>query len=501
MSENDINEPRRDQPAPPSPETPAAGGSDAGWRPSPSPSPSPSPDAGWPAGSDDTTVTSPSSASPSSTSPSSGSPSFDSTSTTGPYAYPTAGYPAASYPAGGYQTAGYPTAYPAASGYPGAANYQTAAYPAPSVATIPSRRRGRAGRFIGIGLVMIALMLGSGVAGAALVDHDSHTTTTRIVGGTVVDNAPIIDRSSLASIAAAVRPSVVSIDTGTAEGSGVILSSDGYVLTNNHVAVTAQGQKVNITFDNGDTVKGALVGTDAKTDLAVFKADSLPGKLTVAKFGNSDALQVGDTVLAIGSPLGLDGSVTEGIVSALNRTIDESSDSQPQNPFGQNSQNQAGVEIAGAIQTDAAINPGNSGGALVNMNGEVVGINTAIATGSNGSDGNIGVGFAIPSNRAKTVADDLIKGVKVSHPYLGIGVVTADGNGGALVRSVTAGSPAASAGLQINDVITAINGKTIHTSEDLINAVQAGRVGDTVQLSVTRGSSNTTVNATLGEAK
>jgi putative serine protease PepD len=345
-------------------------------------------------------------------------------------------------------------------------------------------------------------MLGSAVGGAAIAHYAfDDNPQTRVVNGVVVAGTTM-DRSSLATIAAAVRPSVVSITTGNAEGSGVILSDDGYILTNNHVAVTAQGKTVDVTFDDGTTVKASLVGTDPKTDLAVFKASSLPKKLTPAKFGDSGALRVGDTVLAIGSPLGLQGSVSEGIVSALNRTIDESADAQPQDPFSQSTQNSSpATTIAGAIQTDAAINPGNSGGALVNMNGEVVGINTAIATSSNGSDGNIGVGFAIPANRAKEVADDLIKGVAVSHPYLGIGVVTADGNGGALVKSVEAGSPAAKAGVQVGDIVTGFNGTAVHTSEDLVNDVQAGKASTSVALSVTRNGSNTTISVTLGESK
>ena len=259
------------------------------------------------------------------------------------------------------------------------------------------------------------------------------------------------------------------------------------------------------SFDkaNRTSLKGKLIGTDPKTDLAVFQAQNLAKKLTPAKFGNSAALRVGDTVLAIGSPLGLDGSVTSGIVSALNRTIDESSDSQPPDPFGQQGQQNQNstprATIAGAIQTDAAINPGNSGGALVNTNGEVVGINTAIAT--DGSSGNIGVGFAIPSNRANTVSQDIIKGVAVQHPFLGIGVVTANGNGGAAVQQVTSGSPAASAGLKVNDVITAYNGQPVHTSNDLINDVQGGNVNDQVTLTVQRGGSSTQVKVTLGESK
>ncbi|HEY7173289.1 MAG TPA: trypsin-like peptidase domain-containing protein, partial [Micromonosporaceae bacterium] len=252
---------------------------------------------------------------------------------------------------------------------------------------------------------------------------------------------------------------------------------------------------------DGTSVNGKLVGTDPKTDLAVYQAQNLSKQLTPAKFGDSNALRVGDTVLAIGSPLGLDGSVTAGIVSALNRTIDESSDQSPQNPFG--GQNQGGstpsATIAGAIQTDAAINPGNSGGALVNTNGEVIGINTAIAT--DGSDGNIGVGFAIPSNRAKTVAQDLINGVAVQHPFLGISVATATGNAGAQVQQVQSGSPAASAGLKSGDVITAYNGKAVHTSDDLVNDVQAGSVNQQVTLTVQRNGSSVQLKVTLGESK
>ncbi len=381
-------------------------------------------------------------------------------------------------------------------------SYPTANYPAYEA---PAPRRSGAGRKFGAGVLLVALALGGGVAGAAIEHHFDTTTVITATGGegTAPDTAPVIDRSSLANIAAAVRPSVVSIVTSNAEGSGVIISADGYILTNNHVAVTAQGQSVQITFSDGSTTKASLVGTDPKTDLAVFKAQVPSGKkLTVAKFGDSNALRVGDTVLAIGSPLGLDSTVTAGIVSALNRTIDESADSQPQDPFNQSQgqSSQPAATIAGAIQTDAAINPGNSGGALVNTNGEVVGINTAIAT-NGGSDGNIGVGFAIPSNRAKAVAQDIISGKAVSHPYIGIGVVTADGNAGAQVQSVTSGSPAASAGLKVNDVITAYAGQAVHTSDDLINYVQAGTVGTAVPLTVVRGGQTITVTVTLGESK
>src|SRR5215475_4559439 len=409
-----------------------------------------------------------------------------------PGTYPVGGYPTAQYQQPGYHPGNEPST---GAGYPGA-GYSMYQQPVPG-----QGGRRRVGPKVAAAIVGVALALGGGVAGAAWmhqIDGNTVTTASTTEGGSAPDNAPIIDRSSLASIAAAVRPSVVSIATSNATGSGVVLSADGYILTNNHVAATANGGSVDITLSDGSTVKGKLIGTDAKTDLAVYQAQNLSKPLTPAKFGDSSALRVGDTVLAIGSPLGLQGSVTAGIVSALNRTIDES-DNQPQNPFGQQQNSTPSATIAGAIQTDAAINPGNSGGALVNTNGQVVGINTAIAT--NGSDGNIGVGFAIPSNRAKTVAEDLIKGVAVQHPFLGISVGTASGNVGAQVQQVQSGSPAASAGLQTGDVITAYNGKAVHTSDDLVNDVQAGNVHDQVTLTVTRGGSSMQIKVTLGESK
>jgi putative serine protease PepD len=203
-------------------------------------------------------------------------------------------------------------------------------------------------------------------------------------------------------------------------------------------------------------------------------------------------------VLAIGSPLGLDGSVTSGIVSALNRTIQESGQQSP-SPLQQQQQT-AGTAIAGAIQTDAAINPGNSGGALVNTNGEVVGINTAIATADSSSQGNVGIGFAIPSNKAKTVADELIKGQKVSHPYIGIGVGDANNNAGATVASVVSGSPADKAGVKQGDVITKANNTDIHNSNDVLNVVQSAKVGDTLKLTVSRSGGTQQLTVTVGES-
>jgi putative serine protease PepD len=279
----------------------------------------------------------------------------------------------------------------------------------------------------------------------------------------------------------------------------VILTADGYVLTNNHVVANAQGDSVSVIFADGKKATATIVGTDPRTDLAVVKASGVAG-LTAAKFGDSAKMQVGDTVLALGSPLGLEGSVTSGIISAKDRTIRSGGEDEqtPQNPFGGQEQPRTTTSMSGLLQTDAPINPGNSGGALVNTNGEVIGINTAIATSGTGS-GNIGLGFAIPSNKAKQVADSLIAGRKVSHPALGVSVTEGE-NGGALVSAVTADSGAAKAGLAQGDMITTVNGKPINDSEDLVAIVQGLNVGDQVTIVFTRDGAQKTVTATLTEA-
>jgi putative serine protease PepD len=305
---------------------------------------------------------------------------------------------------------------------------------------------------------------------------------------TVTRNAaPVVDRSSVAAVAAAVQPSVVDITVGNGEGSGVVISADGYILTNNHVVESGRGNSLDVTFNNGKTAKATIVGTDPPGDLALVKAQGVSG-LTPAKFGDSDAVQVGDTVLALGSPLGLQGSVTAGIVSALHRTIDEG---------GQQGAG-AGHSIGDAIQTDAAINPGNSGGALVNMAGEVIGINTAILTSGQGSAGNIGVGFAISSNKAKSTAEQLRNGGKVSHPYLGVQV--GSGSGGALITDVVAGGPADKAGLRKGDLVTKVGSRAVTDSRSLVGAIQAGKPGDQIQLTVMRNGAEQQITATLGES-
>jgi putative serine protease PepD len=256
---------------------------------------------------------------------------------------------------------------------------------------------------VAVGCLVAALTLGSGTAGALLAD--------RLPGGNQVAGiaAPVsltgsLPTEQLARTAAAVAPSVVSItvSTGnsTAEGSGVILRSDGTILTNNHVV--ASGGAMEVTFADGTSAAATLVGRDTGTDLAVIRAQGRSG-LTPARFGSSAALSVGDTVLAVGSPLGLAGTVTAGIVSALHRSVDVGGEDP--------ASGQSAETLNDAIQTDAAINPGNSGGALVDASGAVVGINSAIATlsaSASGQSGSIGVGFAIPADQARAVADRLI---------------------------------------------------------------------------------------------
>ncbi|WP_030436389.1 S1C family serine protease [Actinoplanes subtropicus] len=361
----------------------------------------------------------------------------------------------------------------------------------------PSNGRGRKIFVAGAAAVLIALGAGGvGAATALAFDKGSGNSPKVQTGSSSVTR--VVDRSSLAQIASAVQDSVVSITTESGEGSGVILSADGYIVTNNHVVATAQGSTVTVIFADGKKMTATIVGTDPRTDLAVVKATGASG-LHAAQFGSSANMQVGDTVLAIGSPLGLEGSVTAGIISAKDRTIQSSGEDQgQQNPLGQQQQG-ASTTMSGLLQTDAPINPGNSGGALVNTNGQVIGINSAIATQGQ-SSGNIGLGFAIPSDKVKQVADDLMAGKKVSHPALGVSVADAE-NGGALVSTVAANSAAAKAGLQQGDVITSVDGKAIDNSNDLVAAVQGGTVGQKMAIEFTRDGAKKQVTVTLAEAQ
>jgi putative serine protease PepD len=270
-------------------------------------------------------------------------------------------------------------------------------------------------------------------------------------------------------------------EQGTATGSGFVVRSDGYIVTNDHVV--ADGTNITVKIGDGKTQPATVVGTDASTDLAVLKVNQTG--LKPLTLGNSDAAEVGDPVDAIGNPFGLDRTLTTGVVSALQREI-----SSPN-----------GFSIDNVIQTDAAINPGNSGGPLFNAAGQVIGVNSQIETGgstSGGESGNVGIGFAIPSNTVRTVVDQLISSGKVSHAYLGVSSTDASSSG-AKVASVTSGGPAAGAGLQSGDVITSLGGKAVSNSSALSSLVDEHKPGDTVTVTLTRDGQRKTLQVKLGE--
>ena len=372
----------------------------------------------------------------------------------------------------------------------------------------PPRRRSRAGA---AGLLTAALLLGGagGVGGAALYNagQDGTATTTPLTGTTSGSSSTSTDstgRSTGAAdvkgtpeaVAAEVLPSVVKIEVinagGTGgSGSGIILSSDGDILTNNHVAALLQsGGSMTVSFNDGSTADASVVGTDPVTDLAVIKAQGVSG-LTPATLGNSDALKVGEGVVAIGSPFGLDATVTSGIVSSLNRPVDVGT-------------SQGTDTIYPAIQTDAAINPGNSGGPLVNLAGQVVGIDSSIRTSTSSPDGeggSIGLGFAIPISNVQPIVEQLRNHQTPTHARLGVTVADATGrNGivdGAKIQSIVSGGAAQAAGLKTGDVVTRVDGHEISGLESLVATVRGYRPGDKVQLTVLRDGKTLTMSATL----
>ena len=303
-------------------------------------------------------------------------------------------------------------------------------------------------------------------------------------------------------VASAVEPSVVAISVssqrGGAEGSGVILDSAGRVLTNNHVVSGArQGGQLKVTLSDGRSYPATVVGTDPSTDLAVIIMKGADN-LTPAKLGDSDAVQVGAPVMAVGNPLGLAGTVTTGIVSALDRPVTTA------NNDAQNSAVGGDRVVTNAIQTDAAVNPGNSGGALVDSTGRVIGIPSSIASlGSGSASGSIGLGFSIPINEAKSIADQLIEDGTAEHPYLGVSLDDGDVKDGtatrnaALVAVVSPGTPAAAAGLQVGDAITKVDDEPVNGSESLVAQVRERRVGASVELTVFRNGQPQQISLTL----
>ncbi|GAA6524944.1 trypsin-like peptidase domain-containing protein [Intrasporangium sp. DVR] len=305
------------------------------------------------------------------------------------------------------------------------------------------------------------------------------------------------------AVAKAVSPSVVSIELANGAGSGVILDKAGHVVTNNHVVEGARGNgAIQVTLSDGRTYDASVVGTDPSADLAVIKIDAAPDDLTPITLGDSDALAVGNPVMAIGNPLGLSGTVTTGIISALDRPV--TTGTSTESPFG----NQGSSEpvVTNAIQTSAAINPGNSGGALVDAEGKLIGINSSIAQlggGLGGQSGNIGIGFAIPVNEVKSIADQLVADGTAEHAFLGVSArdtVTKDGSAqraGAEIAELTAGAPAEQAGLRKGDVVVAIDGEAVDSSTALVAQIRERTAGEKVTLTVIRDGQRQDVAVTL----
>jgi putative serine protease PepD len=262
--------------------------------------------------------------------------------------------------------------------------------------------------------------------------------------------------------------------TQQAQGSGFVYDSNGRIITNQHVVEGATS--ISVRFWNGKTYKAELVGSDPSTDLAVIKVDAPASVLTPLTLGDSDAVAVGDNVVAIGSPFGLENTVTSGIVSALHRQM-----TSPNN-----------FSIDDSIQTDAAINHGNSGGPLLNAEAQVIGVNAQIESDSGGNDG---VGFAIPSNTVKSIVSELIATGKAEHAYLGVSVETV--NGSVRITEVRTGTPAADAGLQSGDTIVSVDGKRIVSGDGLTSAISTKKPGDTVSITYSRGGQSHTVKIEL----
>lgn len=343
---------------------------------------------------------------------------------------------------------------------------------------------------LGVGFTAITNGWVHAPTSSSLSDVKSNTSgsgSAKAKSGTAVD---------WTAVAKEVSDSVVAIDVATsdgeAKGSGVVISDKGYIATNNHVISGAQ--QIQVTLASGAVYSAKVVGTDTTTDLAVIKLDNPPSDLKVAEFADSDNLAVGEAVMAIGNPLGYDDTATTGIVSALNRPVTVTDDDN-------------NAIVTNAVQIDAAINPGNSGGPTFNAAGQVIGINSSIAStaSSSGTAGSIGIGFAIPSNLAKRVTNEIIDNGSVKHVVLGITIksssVEADGvtRGCAQVQAVTDGGPASKAGVKAGDSIVAFNGKAVNNNYSLLGYVRASAMGDKVKLTVVRGGNTMDLEVTLDQ--
>ena len=340
-------------------------------------------------------------------------------------------------------------------------------------------------------VVVVALI--AGAIGASI-----GRTTTQNIGANLVQTENVVERApgSIAALAARLIPAVVSIavsgggNSGT--GSGFFLDSDGFILTNNHVVESAANRgRITVETSDGKKYPATLVGRDSSYDLAVLKINVQAAP--TLQLGNSDQVMVGDSVIAIGSPLGLSGTVTAGIISSKNRAVTTG------NGFGESS-------FINALQTDAAINPGNSGGPLVDSTGAVIGVNSAIATlGVSSQAGSIGLGFAIPINQAKKTAEQLINTGSATYPIMGISVDTQFTGVGALISNestgITPGGPADKAGLRKGDLIVALDGSDIENSDELIVAIRSKNIGDKVKVKYKRNNITREVDVVLAASK
>lgn len=374
---------------------------------------------------------------------------------------------------------------------------------APSVA----QRRRRARKALVLGAVLLALVSG-GVGGAV----GAYLERNGGIGGVELPQAGKEpagrDPDSVAGIAARALPSVVTLHVSGSEqsgtGTGFVLDDQGHILTNNHVVEPAgEDGEITVTFHSGDTAEAELVGGDTGYDLAVVRVKGVSG-LQPAPLGNSDNVQVGDPVVAIGAPFDLAGTVTSGIISAKQRPI----------TAGGESGDGGDISYVDALQTDAPINPGNSGGPLLDSRGRVIGINSAIRSAGGGSEaegeqaGSIGLGFAIPVNQGKRVAEELINTGRATHPVIGITLDMDYSGDGARVGTeksggrapVTAGGPGDRAGIEAGDVITEVDGQRVHSGEELIVKTRAHRPGDRLELTVERGGKERTISLVLGSS-
>jgi len=328
----------------------------------------------------------------------------------------------------------------------------------------------------------VVVFVGGGyVAGRAVTDDDpraataSQQTPSTVATNQTAGTVPGTSQEPVAAVAAAVAPAVVQLETGTGLGSGIIYDADGLILTAAHVV--AGESTVTVRLADGTVLDGEVVGTDPGTDIGVVRVHS-DKKLPAATLATGVPLQVGQLAVAIGSPFGLDQTVTSGVVSAIDRpmpTLDGA---------------------IGMIQTDAPINPGNSGGALADRMGRIIGVNDQIQTDSGG---NVGVGFAIPIDVASEVAQELVAGQPIEHAFLGVQTSDAAGdNGGALVVQVQSGSPADDAGVERGDRITAVDGAPVRTATDLVAKIRGANPGDEVTLTIDRDGNEQTATVTLG---